>query len=129
MKTQVKTNGFGGGYTNAATVRSGCRTTDVLLSFDESHHGVACRKEDARQQRQLRTGAPNCSQQLTDDSLTHLPRLARVSLLAVAALTLTGIIPMALCAALIAICDVIGYWPLIPMFAAVLCALWRVVMS
>lgn len=129
MKTQVKTIGFGGGYTNAETVRSGCRTTDVLLSFDESHHGVACRKEDARQQRQLRTGAPNCSQQLTDDSLTHLPRPARAALLAVAALTVTGILPMALCALLMAVCDAVGYWLLVPLFVAALCALWRVVLS
>lgn len=129
METQIKTTGFGGGIANARTMHTGCRTTQVRTRSDGSNHCVVAAKKDARQQRQLRTGAPNCSQQLTDDSLAHLPRLARASLLAVAALTLTGILPMALCAALIAICDVIGYWPLIPMFAAVLCALWRVVTS
>lgn len=129
MKTQGKTNGFGGGFTNAATVRSGCRTTDVLLSVDESHHGVACRKEDARQQRQLRTGSSNCSRQMTEDSLSHLPFVARASLTAVAALTLSGVLPMALCALLMAVFDVIGYWPLIPMSIGALCALWRVVLS
>lgn len=66
---------------------------------------------------------------MTDDSLAHLSRPARAALLAVAALTVTGILPMALCALMMAVCDVIGYWPLIPMFAAVLCALWRVVTS
>lgn len=129
MKTRVRTNGFGGGFTDASTVRPGRRTSGVLLDFDEARRGMAPGKEGARQQRQLRTDSSNCGQQLTDDSLAHLSRPARAALLAVAALTVTGILPMALCALMMAVCDVIGYWPLIPMFAAVLCALWRVVTS
>ena len=66
---------------------------------------------------------------MTEDSLSHLPFIARATLTAVAALTLSGVLPMALCALLMAVFDVVGYWPLIPMFAAVLCALWRVVTS
>ena len=66
---------------------------------------------------------------MTDDSLAHLPRPARAALLAVAALTVTGILPMALCALLTAVCDVVGYWLLVPLFVAVLGALWRVALS
>lgn len=129
MKTHVKTTGFGGGITNAETVRAGFCSDQVLSRADGSGAYVAASKKDARQQRRLRTGASNCSQQLTDDSLAHLPRPARAALLAVAALTVTGILPMALCALLTAVCDVVGYWLLVPLFVAVLGALWRVALS
>ena len=66
---------------------------------------------------------------MTDDSLAHLPLPARAALLAVAALTITGVLPMALCARLMAVVDVVGYWPLVPRFIGALCALWRVVLS
>lgn len=129
METNTKTTGFGGGITNAEIVRAGFRSAEVCSRAHGSGSCVAASKKDARQQRQLRTGASNCSPQMTEDSLSHLPFIARATLTAVAALTLSGVLPMALCALLMAVFDVVGYWPLVPMFIGALCAMWRVVLS
>ena len=51
-------------------------------------------KEGARPQLQLRTGASNESDRMTDDILAHLPRWRRWALGAALALTITGVLPM-----------------------------------
>lgn len=76
MKTDKKTVGFGGGITNARTVR---------------------------------------------------PK--RWGLYAIAALTLTGILPMAAAALLEWLCDLVGWWLLIPLYIVVGRVLWRVIWS
>lgn len=96
MKTDKKTAGFGGGFTDARTVRlTGCRATAVL----PRDYGARCRvvsaKKDDRPKLQLRTGASNRSEQLTEDILTHMPRWKRWGFYALAAGLITGIIPLA----------------------------------
>ena len=79
MKTDKKTVGFGGGITNARTVRP--------------------------------------------------KRYQRWGLYAIAALTLTGILPMAAAALLGWLCDLVGWWLLIPLYIVVGRVLWRVIWS
>lgn len=76
MKTDKKTVGFGGGITNARTVR---------------------------------------------------PK--RWGLYALAALTMSGIIPALACNALLWLCESVGWWLLIPIYVVVWRALWRVMWS
>lgn len=110
MKTDKKTVGFGGGITNARTVRPKRCAAPVV-------------------QRQLRTGVSNCRAQLTEDSIARMPRYQRWGLYAIAALTLTGILPMAAAALLGWLCDLVGWWLLIPLYIVVGRVLWRVIWS
>lgn len=96
MKTDKKTAGFGGGFTDARTVRlTGCRATAVL----PRDYGARCRvvsaKEDARPVLQHQAGASSGTNQSTDDILTHGARWKRCGLCALAVGTVTGIIPLA----------------------------------
>lgn len=128
MKTDKKTGGFGGGFTDARTGRLGCRATAVVPCDYGFHYRVATKK-DARPKRQLRTGASNCRPQLTEDSIARMPRYQRWGLYAIAALTLTGILPMAAAALLGWLCDLVGWWLLIPLYIVVGRVLWRVIWS
>lgn len=105
MKTDIKTGGFGGGFTDARTVRPRCRATAVL------------------------PGASKGAYQLTEDSIARMPRWQRWALYAFAALTLTGILPMAAAALLGWLCDLVGWWLLIPLYIVVGRVLWRVIWS
>lgn len=97
MKTDKKTVGFGGGITNARTVRpKRCAAPVVQMR----------RCENAR-----------------------MPRYQRWGLYAIAALTLTGILPMAAAALLVWLCDLVGWWLLIPLYIVVGRVLWRVIWS
>ena len=129
MKTDKKTVGFGGGFTDARTVRPRCRATAVLPRDCGSRYRVVAAKKDARPKRQLRTGASNGAYQLTEDSIARMPRYQRWGLYAIAALTLTGIIPMAAAALLGWLCDLVGWWLLIPLYIVVGRVLWRVIWS
>lgn len=95
MKTEIKTVGFGGGFTDARSSAAARRA--VPLVQVRARHGsyLGYDKKDARPKRQLRTGASNCAQQMTEDILTHMPRWKRCGAYALAAGTLTGIIPLA----------------------------------
>lgn len=105
MKTDKKTVGFGGGITNARTVRpKRCAAPVVQMR----------RCENA---------------QLTEDSIARMPRYQRWGLYAIAALTLTGILPMAAAALLGWLCDLVGWWLLIPLYIVVGRVLWRVIWS
>lgn len=76
MKTDKKTVGFGGGITNAQTVRpKRCAAPVVQMRRCENARMAA--KKDARPKRQLRTGASNCRPQLTEDSIARMPRWKR----------------------------------------------------
>lgn len=129
MKTSNKTVGFCGGFTDARTVRPRCRATAVLPRDCGSRYRVVAAKKDARPKRQLRTGASNGAYQLTEDSIARMPRYQRWGLYAIAALTLTGIIPMAAAALLGWLCDLVGWWLLIPLYIVVGRVLWRVIWS
>lgn len=56
MKTDKKTVGFGGGFTDARTVRPRCRATAVLQRGCGSRYRVVAAKKDARPVLQHRTG-------------------------------------------------------------------------
>lgn len=129
MKTDIKTDGFGGGFTDARTVRPRCRATAVLPGDCSSRYRVVATKKDARPKRQLRTGASNGAYQLTEDSIARMPRYQRWGLYAIAALTLSGILPMAAAALLGWLCDLVGWWLLIPLYIMVGRVLWRVIWS
>lgn len=129
MKTDIRTGGFGGGFTDARTVRPRCRTTSVLPRDYGSRYRVVAAKKDARPVLQHRTGASNGAYQLTEDSIARMPRYQRWGLYALAALTLTGILPMAAAALLGWLCDLVGWWLLIPLYIVVGRVLWRVIWS
>lgn len=129
MKTDKKTVGFGGGFTDARTVRPRCRATAVLPGDCGSRYRVVAAKKDAHPKRQLRMGASNGAYQLTEDSIARMPRYQRWGLYAVGALTLSGILPMAAVALLTWLCDLVGWWLLIPLYIVVGRVLWRVIWS
>lgn len=129
MKTDIRTGGFGGGITDARTVRPRCRATAVLPGDCGSRYRVVAAKKDARPKRQLRTGASNGAYQLTEDSIARMPRWQRWGLYAFGALTLSGILPMAAAALLMWLCDFVGWWLLVPLYVVVGRALWRVMWS
>lgn len=94
MKTMIETVGYGGGFTDAQTMRpKRCAAPMVHARYCENARVAA--KKDARPKRQLRTGASNCAQQMTEDILTHMPRWRRWGIYAIAAGSVTGIIPLA----------------------------------
>lgn len=128
MKTDAITGGFGGGFTDAKTVRHE-RGTVPLVQVRREKNALMVPNKDARPKRQLRTGASNCDRQLTEDSIARLPRWKRWGLYAFAALCMTGIAPMALASFLIWLCDVVGWWLLIPLYIVVGRAFWRVMWS
>lgn len=128
MKTDRRTVGFGGGFTDARNVRPRCRATSVLPRDYGSRYRVAAKK-DARPVLQHRTGASNGDYQLTEDSIARMPRWKRWGLYALAALTMSGIIPALSCNALILLCESVGWWLLVPLYVVVGCALWRVMWS
>ena len=127
MKTDIRTGGFGGGFTDARTVRPDCRAASLV----PVRYGEGARlapKKDARPVLQHRTGASNCRQQMTDDSLAHLPRWERWGLYALGALIMSGIAPMALAALLVWLCEeVIGWWLVAALYALVGYVVWRAV--
>lgn len=129
MKTDIRTGGFGGGFTDARTVRPRCRATAVLPRDCGSRYRMVATKNDARPKRQLRTGASNGAYQMTSDSISRMPRWKRWGLYAFAALGMTGIAPMALAALLTWLCDLVGWWLLIPLCVVVGRVLWRVIWS
>lgn len=129
MKTSNKTVGFGGGFTDAGTVRPRCRATAVLPRDRGSRYRVAAAKKDARPVLQHRTGASNGAYQLTEDSIARMPRWKRWGLYALAALTMSGIIPALACNALLWLCETVGWWLLVPLYVVVGRALWRVIWS
>lgn len=129
MKTDKKTVGFGGGFTDARTVRPRCRATAVLPRDFGYRYRVVVSKKDARPVLQHRTGASNGAYQMTSDSIARMPRYQRWGLYVIAALTLTGILPMAAAALLVWLCDLVGWWLLIPLYIVVGRVLWRVIWS
>lgn len=74
MKTDKKTVGFGGGFTDARTVRPRCRATAVLPRDCGSCYRVVAAKKDARPVLQHRTGLLISGRKLTDDSISRMPR-------------------------------------------------------
>ena len=129
MKTDKKTVGFGGGFTDARTVRPRCRATAVLPRDFGYRYRVVASNENARPVLQHRTGASNGAYQMTSDSISRMPRYQRWGLYAIAALTLTGILPMAAAALLGWLCDLVGWWLLIPLYIVVGRVLWRMIWS
>lgn len=129
MKTDKKTVGFGCGFTDARTVRPRCRATAVLPRDCGSRYRVVAAKKDARTVLQHRTGLSISGRKLTEDSISRMPRWQRWGLYAIAALTLTGILPMAAAALLGWLCDLVGWWLLIPLYIVVGRVLWRVIWS
>ncbi len=95
MKTEIKTVGFGGGFTDARNCAAARRAVPLVQVRARQGSYLGYDKKDARPKRQLRTGASDCSQQMTEDILTHMPRWKRWGIYALAAGTLTGIIPLA----------------------------------
>lgn len=129
MKTDIRTVGFGGGFTDARTVRPRCRATAVLPRDFGYRYRVVASNENARPVLQHRTGASNGAYQMTSDSISRMPRYQRWGLYALGALTLSGILPMAAAALLGWLCDLVGWWLLIPLYIVVGRVLWRVIWS
>ena len=94
MKTDIRTGGFGGGFTDARTVRPRCRATAVLPRDCGSRFRVVAAKKDARTVLQHRTGLSISGRKLTEDSISRMPRWERWGLYAFGALTLSCILPM-----------------------------------
>lgn len=128
MKTDIKTGGFGGGFTDVGNMRP-MRRTAQLVQVRTRERAQMAAYEDARPVLQHRTGASNGAYQLTEDSISRMPRWKRWGLYAAAALLMTGIAPMALASFLIWLCDVVGWWLLIPLFVVIGGAMWRVICS
>lgn len=128
MKTEIKTGGFGGGFTNARIMRPRCRATAVIPRDYNSRCRVDAKK-GARPVLQHRTGVSKGAYQLTEDSIARMPRWQRWGLYALAALTMSGIIPALACNALLWLCESVGWWLLIPIYVVVGRALWRVMWS
>lgn len=95
MKTEIETVGFGGGFTDARSNAAARRAVPLVQVRTRQGSYLGNEKKDARPKRQLRTGASDCSQQLTEDILTHMPRWKRWGFYALAAGLITGIIPLA----------------------------------
>lgn len=129
MKTDIRTVGFGCGFTDARTVRPRCRATAVLPRDCGSRYRVVAAKKDARPVLQHRTGLSISGRKLTEDSISRMPRYQRWGLYAIAALTLTGILPMTAAALLGWLCDLVGWWLLVPLYIVVGRVLWRVIWS
>lgn len=128
MKTDKKTVGFGGGITNAQTVRpKRCAAPVVQMRRCENARMAA--KKDARPVLQHRTGLSISGRKLTEDSIARMPRYQRWGLYAVGALTLSGILPMTAAALLMWLCDLVGWWLLIPLYIVIGRAVWRVIWS
>lgn len=85
--------------------------------------------ESARPVSQHRTGMSVSAEQPTTDILAHLPRWKRWGLCAIAAMTITGVLPMLACAALFAVCDVVGWWLPLAALGAMAAYGLKVVMS
>lgn len=95
MKTEIETVGFVGGFTDARSNAAVRRAVPLVQVRARQGSYLGNEKKDARPKRQLRTGASDCSQQLTEDILTHMPRWKRWGFYALAAGLITGIIPLA----------------------------------
>lgn len=128
MKTGMKTVGFGGGFTDARTMRPERRATRMVQVCHCDGARMAA-YEDARPVLQHRTGASNCGRQLTEDSIARMPRWKRWGLYAAVVLLMTGVAPMALASFLICLCDLAGWWLITPLLIAAGCAFWRVMWS
>lgn len=128
MKTEVKTGGFGGGFTDARTVRYERGAVQLVQIRRQEGSRVGSNK-DARPVLQHRTGASYCDRQLTDESIARMPRWKRWGLYAGMALVMSGIAPMALVAFLTWICELVGWWLLIPLYIVIGRVFWRVIWS
>lgn len=128
MKTSSRTVGFGGGITDARNMRPESRAASLVRVRRREGARMASKK-DARPVLQHRTGASNCGDKLTVESISRMPRLMRWGLYAFAAALVTGVAPMALSALLIWLCGVVGWWLAVALLGAVGCVLWRVMWS
>lgn len=130
METSNKTVSFGGGFTDARTVRlAGCRAEGFLPRDYGTRHRVVDTKKDARPVLQHRTGVSISGRKLTEDSIARMPRWERWGLYALCGLTLSGVLPMFAASLLIWLCDIVGWWLLIPICIVVGRGLWRVMWS
>ena len=109
VKTDCETDGYCGGFTSTQKARAERRAAQVVrVRGREGSRAPA--KKDARPELQLRTGASNCGQQMTTDSLAQTPRWQRCGSCAVFVLTLSGIAPAIAANALIGVCEAVGWW-------------------
>lgn len=128
MKTDRKTVGFRGGFTDARAMRpERCAAHVVQVRHCEGARLAAY--EDARPVLQHRTGASNCDRQLTEESIARMPRFKRWALCAVAALTISGVIPMSAAWFMSRVFDLLGWWLLIPLCIVIGRVSWRVIWS
>ena len=127
MKTDVKTSGYGGGFTDARSYAATRSATPLVQVRYRQGSYLGFETKDARPKRQLRTGKSNCRPQLTEDSIARMPRWKRWGLYALIALTMSGVLPMLAAGLLIELCDAVGWWLLIPLYIAVGRFAWRVV--
>ena len=128
MRTDRKTVGFWGGFTDARAMRPERRAAHVV----QVRHCEGARLaayEDARPVLQHRTGASNCDRQLTEESIARMPRFKRWALCAVAALTISGVIPMSAAWFMSRVFDLLGWWLLIPLCIVIGRVSWRVIWS
>lgn len=89
-----ETVGYGVGFANARTSRTGCGTAGVLPRGCHNRNRMASKK-DARPVLQHRTGVSDSQHELTEDILAHMPRWKRWGIYALVTGSITGIIPLA----------------------------------
>lgn len=108
MVTNAETDGFGG-VADARSARPQFRSVPLV---QVRRCGFACTaaNKSARPELQLRTGASKPRQEMTDDSLSHLPLPARLGAYALMIGTFTGILPAYLAWGLEIAVNAAGAW-------------------
>lgn len=127
MKSDYATCDRGGGRARARAPRAHACADAVLREGHAPRRGVVRAQEDARTERQLRTGQPVPTTEMTDDIIDRLPAPLRWAVYVLLALTMTGIIPALLVWALEALCAAVGSWPVWLLLAAEAALIWRAI--
>lgn len=126
MKTTAKAIGFDNGYRTGG--RQAGRNASTFLSTPCNRFEMPPRKRSNRTAGTRTVARQKCHQQFDEEIIARYPRWGRVILCAVAVLTLSGILPMALATFQIWLGDVFGLGATALCLiadAALIAGLWR----